>query len=99
MIGISLHHLVALITEVELVGSAVGVPALSQDDDIGRAAEGVGEDGAGTQVDVRVLAGGLIGGGAVKVPDGEIFRLVLLLIEGLSRSDTVSFCDSVLGMT
>jgi hypothetical protein len=68
---------------VELVRGAIGVPALGEDDDVGGAAEGVGEDGAGAQVDIRVVAGGLLGGGAVEVPDGEVFGLPLLLLQGL----------------
>jgi hypothetical protein len=70
-------------TVVVLVGGAVGVPALSEDDDVGRAAEGVGEDGAGAEVDVGVVTGGLLGGGAVEVPDGEILGLPVLLVECL----------------
>lgn len=71
---------------VVLVGGAVGVPALSQDDDVGGATEGVGEDGAGAEVDVGVVTGGLLGGGAVEVPDREVLGLPLLLVECLEEA-------------
>lgn len=85
MVGISLHHLVAVMAEVVLVGGTISVPALSQDDDVGRSTEGIGVDGARTEINVRVVAGGLAGRGAVKVPDGEIFGLVLALFQGLKE--------------
>jgi hypothetical protein len=69
--------------EVVLVGGAIGHPALGEDNDVGGAAEGVGEDGNGAEVDIGVVARGLLGGGAVKVPDGEVGGLPILLIEGL----------------
>jgi hypothetical protein len=42
--------------------------------------EGVGVDGAGPEVDVGVLAGGLAGGAAVEVPDGQCVDVPLLAI-------------------
>jgi len=42
---------------VGLVRGTVGVPALGENDDIGVAAEGIGEDGDRLQVDIRVVAG------------------------------------------
>lgn len=76
VLGVGLHDLGALVAVVELVGGAIGVPALGEDNDVGAATEGIRVDGARTKVDVRVLAGGLVGGGAVKVPNGEVFGLV-----------------------
>lgn len=74
---------------VVLVGSTIGVPALGENDDVGGATEGIGEDGARAEVDVGVVAGGLVGGRAIKVPDGEVLGLVLLLRESLE-----SHCQS-----
>lgn len=74
---------------VVLVGSTISVPALGENDDVGGATEGIGEDGARAEVDVGVVAGGLVGGGAIKVPDGEVLGLVLLLRESLE-----SHCQS-----
>jgi len=68
---------------VVLVGSAIGVPALSENDDVGRATEGIGVDGAGAEVDIGVVAGGLVGRGTIEVPDGEVLGLVVLLRESL----------------
>ena len=62
---------------VELVGGAVGIPALGEDEDVGHAANGVGEDGDGAEVNIRVVTGGLAGGGAVEVPGGEVLGLDL----------------------
>lgn len=83
VVGISLHHLVAVMAEVVLVGSAIRVPALGQDNDVGRSTEGIGVDGTRTEINIRVVARGLAGGGAVKVPDGKIFGLVLALFQSL----------------
>lgn len=61
--GVGLHQLGALMAVVELVGGAVGVPALGEDNDVAAVdPEGVGEDGNGLQVDIAVVAGGLAGG-------------------------------------
>lgn len=60
VLSIGFHDLGTLMTVVVLVGNTVGVPALGQDDDVGAAAERIREDGTGTQVDVRVVAGSLI---------------------------------------
>ena len=65
-----LHQLGALMAMVVLVGSAIGIPGLGQDQNVGRSSERVGEDGDGLQVDIGVLTRSLVGGGTVKVPDG-----------------------------
>lgn len=60
VLRVGLHNLGALMSVVVFVGHTVGVPAFSQDDDVGAAAEGIREHGTGTQVDVRVVAGSLL---------------------------------------
>jgi hypothetical protein len=75
---VRLHDLGAFVTVVELVGSAIMVPAFREDEDVGSAEERVGEDGYGLQVDIGVVTGSLAGGGAIEVPGGEIRRSVLL---------------------
>ena len=55
VIGVGLHELGALMSVVELVGGAIGVPALSEDEDVGGTAERIIEDSHGLQVDIRVL--------------------------------------------
>ena len=84
VLGVSLHHLLALMTEVELVGGAIGVPALGENDDVGGTTEGIRVDGTRAEVDVRVVTRSLVCGGTVKVPDGKVFRLVFLLLQSLS---------------
>jgi hypothetical protein len=56
-----LHQLGGLVASVELVGCAVGVVALAQDEDVVAAGrpEGVGEDCDGLEEDVGVVTGGL----------------------------------------
>lgn len=73
--GMGLHEAGALVTIVVLVWRAIRVPTLAHDEDIGGAAQRIGEDGDGAQVDVRVVAGGLVRRGAVKVPLGEVVEL------------------------
>ena len=70
---------------VVLVGGAVGIPALGEDDDVGGAAERIGVDGAGAQVDVGVVTRSLLGGGTVEVPDRKVGGLPVLLVERLNR--------------
>lgn len=85
-----LHDLGGIVPVVELVGRAIGVPALSEDEDVGGATEGVGEDGNGLQVDVGVVTGGLAGGGTIEVPQGEILGSVVLLRQGLQGAKSLA---------
>lgn len=70
--GVCLHQLSSLVAVVELVGGAIGVPGLTEDKDVVSLAEGVREDSNGADIDIGVVAGGLAGGGTVKVPLGEL---------------------------
>lgn len=65
-----LHQLGSFVSVVELVGCAIGHPALGKDEDVVTAlgAERVGIDSDGLQVDVTVVTGGLACRGAIKVP-------------------------------
>ena len=81
-----LHELGALVAVVEFVGSTVGVPALGEDENVGRQKERRRENGDGLQVDVGVVTRGLAGGGAVKVPYRELVDGVLFLLESLLGS-------------
>jgi len=51
---------------------------------VGLTPEGIGEDGDGLQVDIRVVARGLTGGGTVKVPHGKIGGNIAALLLGES---------------
>lgn len=85
--------------EVVLVGGAIGVPALSKNNDVRGAAERIGVDGARAQVDIGVVTRGLVGRGAIEVPDREVFRLVVLLGESLSSLLVICFAVSVVSLS
>lgn len=72
LLRVSLHQAGSLVTEVELVGAAIRIPGLTEDEDVVTLAEGVGEDGNRAEVDIGVVTGGLAGGGTVKVPFGKL---------------------------
>ena len=78
-----LHDLSGMVAEVGPVGGAIVVVALGEDKDVVTAAEGVLEDGRGTEVDIGVAARGLVGGGTVEVPDAEGTDVGDLLGDGL----------------
>ena len=70
-------------TEVELVGGSIGVPGLTEDQDVVTETEGVREDGDRAEVDIGVVAGGLASGRAVEVPLRELINRFDLLGESL----------------
>lgn len=91
LLGVGLHQAGGIVTVVELVGAAIGIPGLAENEDVVTLAEGVGEDGDGAQVDIGVVTGGLAGGGTVEVPLGELLNGLDGLGEGLDRdTDDVS---------
>lgn len=92
LLGVGLHQAGSLVAEVELVGAAVGVPGLAQDEDVVTLAEGIGEDGAGAEVDIGVVTGGLAGRGTVEVPFGKLVNGLDGLGESLYRGKRVSDC-------
>lgn len=59
LLGVGLHQPVGIMAVVELVGGSVGVPGLTEDEDVVTETEGIGEDGDGAQVDIGVVTGGL----------------------------------------
>ena len=79
-----LHDLLRMVTIVRPVRSAIVVVALREDEDVVTTTERVLEDGGGAEVDVRVATGGLVGGGAVKVPDAKVVNRGDLLCDGLA---------------
>ena len=70
--GVGFHQTVGVVAVVELVGGTVGIVGLAEDEDVVPSAEGVRVDGDGAEVDVRVVAACLAGGGAVEVPFREV---------------------------
>ena len=83
VVGVGGHELGRLVAVVVLVGGAIGIPALGEDQDVLAETDRVGVDCYGLEVDVRVVARGLARRGAIKVPHREVLGLVVLLGEGL----------------
>lgn len=77
------HELGGIGTEIVLVGRAIGHVRFAHDEDVVAFAPWVGENGAGAQIDVGVVARSLGGGGAVKVPLWELFNANHLVRECL----------------
>ena len=65
------------------VGSAIVVVALGEYEDVFTAAEGIFEDGCGAEVDIGIMAWGLIGGRTIEVPDTEITNIGDFFAHGL----------------
>ena len=80
-----LHDFGGVVTVVGPVGGAVVVIALGEDEDVVTAAEGVLEDGSGTEVDVGIASGSLVGRRAVEIPDTERADVLNLLEDSLKR--------------
>lgn len=70
-------------TEVGPVRGAVAVVGLCENQDVVAATEGVLEDGGGTEVDIRVVSRGLIGGRTIEVPDAKLANVCDLLAHSL----------------
>lgn len=85
LLGVGLHQASSLVAVVELVRAAIGIPGLTQDQNVVALAERVGEDRAGAEVDIGVVTGSLAGGGTVEVPLGELVDALDGLGEGLFR--------------
>jgi len=83
LVGVGFHDLLGFVTEVCLVGGAVGVVGLAENELVVALAEGVGKDGDGDQDDVGIVTGSLIGGGTVKVPLGKVVDSLWDRVEGL----------------
>ena len=90
---VGLHELGTLVAVVELVWCSVGVPALTDNQDVWVSSEWVGEDCNWSEVDIGVVARSLASGATVEVPLWEVVdgKLAALwdLGEGL-RSKLVS---------
>lgn len=85
LLGVGLHLTVGVMAEVVLVGAAIGIPGLAENEDVVTLAEGVGVECDGAEVDIGVVTGGLGGRGTVKVPFGELVDALDGLGEGLVK--------------
>jgi hypothetical protein len=88
-IGVSIHELGALVSVVRAIGGTIRVVALSKNNNVVTESERIGVNGNGSEVDIRVVAGGLLGRGAVKVPLGEVGGAGGLLIKSLTFGSDV----------
>lgn len=82
---VCLHQLRGLVAVVELVWGSIGIPALSDDEDVGSTTEWVGVESDGAEVDVRVVTRSLVGRTAVKVPFGKVLDLELAVLGDLGE--------------
>lgn len=94
LVGMSLHQTGSLVTVVELVGRAIRVPGLAEDEDVVTLAEGVREDSNRANVDIRVVTRSLASGRAVKVPLRKLISRGDGLRESLSKRPGVSIVSS-----
>lgn len=99
-LGALVKDLLGMVAVVGLVGGTIVVVGLCEDEDVVSTAEGVPKDGSWTKVDVRVVAGGLVGGGAIKVPNSEVREILHRLGDssGLAAKSTVTIDPDVFGL-
>lgn len=83
---VGLHEFGSLMTVVELVWGSIGIPALSQDQDIWGTTEWIWEDCNGAEVNIRVVTGGLTSWATVEVPFWEIIKSELTALWDLGKS-------------
>jgi hypothetical protein len=70
-------------TVVVLVRGAICIPTFAENEDVGNPTHGIGEDGDGPQVYIRVVTWSLLGRGAVEIPYRQIFGLDLSALRDL----------------
>jgi hypothetical protein len=77
------EDLLGMVAVVGPVRGAVVVVGLGENEDVVTTTERIFEDGGGTEVDIGIMTGGLIGGRTIKVPDAELADVCNLLADGL----------------
>ena len=77
------HNLGSMVAVIGLVGSAVVVVTLGEDEDVVTFTEGVFEYGSGPQVDIGVASRGLVGGRTVEIPDTQLTNVGDFLVNSL----------------
>ena len=83
---VGLHELSSLMAVVELVWSSIGVPALSNNQDVWVTTEGVGEDSNGSEVNIRVVAWCLASRATVEVPLWKILESEFAVLRDTGES-------------
>ena len=72
VLGMGFHQSGGIVAIVELVRGAIVVPALAHDNDVVTLAEGIWVHSCWAEIDIGVIAWGLLGRGTVEVPFWEI---------------------------
>jgi hypothetical protein len=70
-------------------GGTIGQARLAKNKDVLAAAERIGVEGNGLEVDLRVLARGLSRAGAIVIPDGQLIHALHLMVKGLGLAAEV----------
>lgn len=83
---VGLHEFGTLMAVVELVWGSISVPALSYDQNVGGAAQWIGVDSNWSEVDIRIIAGGLASRTAVEVPFWKVVEGELTIGRDLGES-------------
>jgi hypothetical protein len=83
--GMCLHQFGTFVTVVELIGGAIRVPTLAQNEDVLTLPEWIGVDSDGANVDIGVVTGGLTGRRAIEIPFGKLFDRLDGFVEGLEE--------------
>ena len=86
MLCVRFHQPGSVMTVVELVRSAIIVPALGQDKDIGRATERIRVNGDGADIHVGVVTASLASRGAIEIPFRQVLKGFWLALESLQAS-------------
>lgn len=68
MFGMGFHQPLTFMAIIEFVGASIRIPGFGHNQDVVATTERIGEDGAGANVDIGVLAGSLAGGRTIEVP-------------------------------
>jgi hypothetical protein len=89
-LGALVKDLLGVVAIVGLVGGAVVVVGLCENEDVVSTAEGIPKDGSWTKVDVRIVAGGLVGGRTIKVPNSEVREILHGLGDSLQSFKSVT---------
>lgn len=78
--SVGLHEFGSLVAVVELVRGSIGIPALSDDENIGTLAERIGVNSDWSKVDIGVVTWGLARGATVEIPLWKILELDLSVL-------------------
>jgi hypothetical protein len=72
VVGMGFHQARGLVSVVEFVGCSIRIPGLAHDQKVVAQADRIRVHCNGSDVDIRVVAGGLASGGAIEVPFWEL---------------------------